>query len=87
MQKAGLAPTGILAKAAKTLGFASVAALLEVNPDAAAVMQAAKDAKPQASVKLYNNYAWCTVTMTAGIEHVMHVLQSVRCEATFYRLT
>ncbi len=49
MQKAGLAPTGILANAAKTLGFASVAALLAVNPDAAAVMQAAKEAKPQVS--------------------------------------
>ena len=57
MQKAGLAPTGILANAAKTLGFASVAALLEVNPDAAAVMQAAKDAKPQASV------IRCTLTL------------------------
>ncbi|KAL0023220.1 hypothetical protein WJX79_005106 [Trebouxia sp. C0005] len=50
-KKAGLAPTGILANAAKTLGFASVAALLAVNPDAAAVMQAAKDAKPQAESK------------------------------------
>ncbi|DBA91476.1 hypothetical protein WJX77_005924 [Trebouxia sp. C0004] len=50
-KKAGLAPTGILANAAKSLGFASVAALLAVNPDAAAMMQAAKEAKPQAESK------------------------------------
>ena len=53
MQKAGLAPTGILANAAKTLGFASVAALLAVNPDAAGVMQAAKEAKPQVSPSFF----------------------------------
>ena len=52
-QKAGLAPTGILANAAKSLGYASVAALLEVNPDAARVMQAAKEAKlPQVSCQV-----------------------------------
>ena len=45
LQKAGLAPTGILSNAAKSLGFASVAALLEMNPDAAQVMQAVKESK------------------------------------------
>lgn len=37
LQKAGLAPTGILANAAKALGFASVDALLKVNPEAAQI--------------------------------------------------
>ena len=43
LQKAGLAPTGILANAAKALGFASVDALLKVNPEAAQITQAAKE--------------------------------------------
>ena len=34
LQRAGLAPTGILTHSAKTLGYASVANLLAVNPDA-----------------------------------------------------
>lgn len=41
LQRAGLAPTGILANAAKALGFASVDALLKVNPEAAQITQAA----------------------------------------------
>ncbi|KAL3137478.1 hypothetical protein ABBQ38_004767 [Trebouxia sp. C0009 RCD-2024] len=44
-QKAGLAPTGILATTAKSLGFASVAELLKANPDAAQAVQAAKEVK------------------------------------------
>ena len=34
LQRAGLAPTGILTHSAKTLGYTSVANLLAVNPDA-----------------------------------------------------
>ena len=34
LQRAGLAPTGILSHSAKTLGYTSVAKLLAVNPDA-----------------------------------------------------
>ena len=45
-QKAGLAPTGILANAAKALGFASVDALLKVNPEAAQISLAGS--KPSA---------------------------------------
>ena len=48
LQKAGLAPTGILANAAKALGFASVDALLKVNPEAAQSTQAAKEAAREA---------------------------------------
>lgn len=50
LQKAGLAPTGILANAAKALGFASVDALLKVNPDAAQVTQAAAKAATEIAV-------------------------------------
>ena len=50
VQRAGLPPTGILANAAKSLGFTSVAALLAVNPDAAQVVQAVKEPKSQAQV-------------------------------------
>lgn len=49
-KRAGLPPTGILANAAKTLGFTSVAALLAVNPDAAQVVQAVKETNSQAQV-------------------------------------
>lgn len=40
-----MAPTGILATTAKSLGFASVAELLKANPDAAKAVQAAKEVK------------------------------------------
>ena len=43
LQRAGLAPTGILTHSAKTLGYTSVANLLAINPDAVHHAQKERD--------------------------------------------